>query len=80
VVYPGSQVSCTGGVKPYTFSVSSGSLPPGLALNSATGAITGTPTTAGTFSFTISVVDLSANEFKVKVIFVASIGERPGKQ
>ena len=32
------------------FSVSSGALPTGLILNSATGAITGTPTTAGTFT------------------------------
>jgi len=37
----------------FTFSVTSGALPPGLLLNSSTGAITGTPTTGGTFNFTI---------------------------
>jgi uncharacterized protein YhjY with autotransporter beta-barrel domain len=36
-----------------TFSVFSGSLPPGLALNTSSGAITGTPTTLGTFNGTI---------------------------
>ncbi|HEX7154120.1 MAG TPA: ice-binding family protein [Thermoanaerobaculia bacterium] len=50
-------VSATGGTAPYTFSVSSGALPSGLLLNPATGAITGSPTTAGTFNFTITAVD-----------------------
>lgn len=37
---------------PYTFSLASGSLPPGLTLN-ADGSVTGTPTAAGTFSWTV---------------------------
>jgi hypothetical protein len=41
----------------YVFSVSSGALPTGLILNGASGAITGTPTTAGTFTFTITATD-----------------------
>ncbi|HQR21874.1 MAG TPA: putative Ig domain-containing protein [Burkholderiaceae bacterium] len=49
--------TATGGNGSYTYSVSAGALPAGLALNAATGAITGTPTTAGTSSFTISAVD-----------------------
>src|SRR5450631_3242088 len=40
-------VSATG-VSPYGFSVVDGALPRGLALNSATGAVTGAPTTART--------------------------------
>jgi len=41
----------------YTFSVSSGTLPNGLTLNPATGVISGTPTAAGTFGFSIQVKD-----------------------
>lgn len=47
----------TGGLAPYTWSVSVGSLPAGLSLNASTGAITGTPTTVGTSNFTVRVVD-----------------------
>jgi hypothetical protein len=46
-------ISASGGTAPYTYSVTSGALPPGLTLNTATGAITGTPTTQGLFNFTI---------------------------
>jgi uncharacterized repeat protein (TIGR01451 family) len=41
---------------PFTWTVDSGTLPPGLSLSSA-GAITGTPTAAGTFNFTVKLVD-----------------------
>lgn len=46
----------SGGVKPYTYSISAGSLPPGLSL-STDGVISGTPTQTGTFNFTAKVVD-----------------------
>ena len=48
-----------GGKTPYVWSVSSGSLPAGLTLNSATGVISGTPTAGGTSSFTITLTDAS---------------------
>jgi Putative Ig domain len=51
-----ASVGMTGGIAPYVWSVSSGGLPPGLSLN-ATGVITGTPTTAGAFQFTVQVAD-----------------------
>ena len=50
-------LAATGGVTPYSWSVSSGSLPAGLSLASSTGIISGTPTTAGTSNFTITVSD-----------------------
>jgi hypothetical protein len=56
-----SALTASGGLAPYTFSIIGGSLPPGLTLNPTTGAITGTPTTAGTFSFTAEVADATAN-------------------
>jgi uncharacterized repeat protein (TIGR01451 family) len=52
-----SAIVATGGTAPYTFSLNSGSLPPGLVLNPNTGAITGTPTAAGAFGFTVKVTD-----------------------
>ncbi len=50
-------LGATGGSTPYTWSLASGSLPTGLSLNASTGAITGTPTTAGTYNFTVRVTD-----------------------
>jgi Putative Ig domain len=46
-----------GGTSPYHFSVSSGALPPGVSLNPTTGTLSGTPTTAGTYSFEVMVTD-----------------------
>lgn len=57
VAAPYSQaLQVTGGLPPYTFSVV-GELPPGLALDSATGVVSGTPTTPGTYSFSVGVSD-----------------------
>jgi hypothetical protein len=56
----GQVLTASGGQGPYTFAttVASGSLPPGLSLSS-TGAISGTPTTAGTYTFTVGGTDSS---------------------
>lgn len=50
-------VTATNGVAPYSFAITAGSLPPGLVLNGATGAITGTPTNGGSFDATVTVTD-----------------------
>jgi hypothetical protein len=68
-------VSASGGTAPYAFSVSSGALPTNLILNSATGAITGTPTTAGTFTFTITATDATGcSGSRQYTITIASAG------
>ena len=52
-----SALAVSGGTAPLTWSVISGSLPPGLTLNPTTGVIAGTPTKRGTWSFTVLVID-----------------------
>jgi len=47
----------SGGVQPYTWTVVAGALPPGLELPRRENTISGTPTTAGTFTFTVRVTD-----------------------
>src|ERR687898_836198 len=47
----------SGGVQPFTWSVVAGALPPGLELPKRENTISGTPTTAGTFTFTVRVTD-----------------------
>ncbi len=49
--------AATGGGGTLTYSLASGALPGGLSLNAATGAVTGSPTAAGTFNFTIQAAD-----------------------
>ena len=46
-----------GGVAPFQWSVTAGSLPPGLSLGAAIGVIAGTPTTGGSYSATVQVTD-----------------------
>ena len=53
----GAFVSATGGLSPYSWTIVSGSLPAGLSLNNTSGSISGTPSAAGSFSFTVQVTD-----------------------
>ncbi|WP_377162888.1 putative Ig domain-containing protein [Prosthecobacter fluviatilis] len=50
-------ISASGGTAPYTYALSSGTLPSGVTLNATTGVLSGTPNVAGTFSFTLSATD-----------------------
>ena len=56
----GTSIAVTGGVAPYLWQISSGQIPPGLALNGSTGAvlgISGTPSAIGVWNFTVQVTD-----------------------
>ena len=56
-----STLVATGGATPYTWSITNGTLPSGLTLNSSTGAISGTPTVAVTNTqLTFKVTDSSS--------------------
>jgi hypothetical protein len=55
-----TKLQAFGGVSPYTWSVSSGSLPSWANLDSASGIISGTPNASGTSIFTIKVSDSQA--------------------
>lgn len=52
-------LNATGGVTPYAWARTVGNLPPGLTMSTG-GVITGTPTTAGTYTFTVKVEDSSS--------------------
>jgi hypothetical protein len=50
-------IAGSGGTTPYRWSVSAGSLPAGLSLDPAVGALTGTPSATGQDSFTVTLTD-----------------------
>jgi hypothetical protein len=79
VPYSSTLAATGGGSPPYTFS-NTGNLPGGLALNSSTGAITGTPTTSGPFSFTGEVEDSSGLCACDTVTATCTITVSPGSQ
>jgi len=64
-------ISASGGTSPYAYSLSSGSLPNGLTLNSSSGVLSGTPTQAGVFSFTVTATD--ANSYTGKQSYTLDV-------
>jgi hypothetical protein len=58
--YSSTTITASGGTSPYTFAKSSGTLPVGLSLSSG-GVLSGTPTTAATYSFTVTATDHNGN-------------------
>lgn len=76
--YVGSPYSHTftasGGTSPYTFALSSGALPTGLSLNTSSGVLSGAPTAAGTFAFSILVTDsaLATTTINCSILIVAA--------
>jgi hypothetical protein len=54
-------VTTSGGTGTYTYAVLTGALPTGLSLNAGSGVISGTPSAAGTYNFTIQSTDSTPN-------------------
>ncbi len=50
-------IAMAGGTAPYTWQITTGSLPPGFSFNTGTGIVSGTPSQAGTYNFGVVVTD-----------------------
>jgi len=68
--WTGSQITATEGAAAYTYAVTSGTLPAGLALDPSSGAITGTPTASGTSTVVFTATDSGGWTGTVSVTFV----------
>lgn len=69
-------IAVNGGMQPYMFTLAQGSsMPPGLTFTSANGVglIQGTPTTPGSYSFTVQVTDSFTPPFKISQTFTMKI-------
>ena len=77
LAYSGT-LTATNGVGPYVWSIADGSLPPGLTLATGNGASTtlsGTPSGAGSYSFTVQVIDTGTqNRVALAVVNNLQIG------
>jgi Putative Ig domain len=72
-----ASLSATGGKAPYTWSITSGSLPSGLNLATGTGVISGTTTASGTASFTVEVRDSESSTQTVSAKISLSVTAAP---
>jgi uncharacterized protein (TIGR03437 family) len=67
----------------YQWSVSQGSLPPGLSLGPSSGTISGTPSTGGTYQFVIKATDLKSQQtasqgYTVGILNISNSSPLPG--
>ena len=71
----------SGGTGALTWSITVGAVPPGTTFNTATGTVSGTPTTAGNYNFTVKVTDSLGNygtrAFTLKVLIFLSDSAPP---
>lgn len=74
IPYSFTLLSNTGGIAPYTWAVTNGVLPDGLALNSNSGVISGTPNALGDYTFVIELTDL--NSTKVRKTFTIKVANK----
>lgn len=68
----------SGGVPPYSYAVIAGSLPPGLTLD-ASGLLTGTPTAAGVYGFTVHVADGLPYPLVLDLAYTLTVGDFCGE-
>jgi hypothetical protein len=66
-------VNASGGAQPYSWSVTSGSLPAGFSIDSTSGVISGTTTATGTANFTVTVMDSESPAVKTNAALSITI-------
>ncbi|GAB4323454.1 MAG: M1 family aminopeptidase [Candidatus Zixiibacteriota bacterium] len=71
-----------GGAQPYHFQIVSGLLPAGVAIDEATGVISGVPTESGSFNFSVRVYDnvYTYSSERAYTMELTDLGYRPGDQ
>jgi hypothetical protein len=67
-------LAAANGTPPYVWSILSGQLPPGLTLNSSTGIISGTPSSAGSFTFLAQATDSSSSQNSANQQLALTVG------
>jgi hypothetical protein len=72
-----SQTLNATGTGPISWTISGGTLPSGLSLNSATGAITGTPTGTGAYSFTVQATNVAGSDTQAFSGTIGTSGTAP---
>jgi hypothetical protein len=68
-------LAAAGGLGAYGYTVSAGTMPVGVSLDPATGQISGAPTTAGTYTFTVRATD--SNGVYKEVVVIITVAPRP---
>ena len=71
-----ANITVSGGKKPYTLSVVTNALPPGLSLDTTTNVISGSPTTAGSYQFTMQVQDGSKKDTAVTNVYTIVVASQ----
>jgi hypothetical protein len=70
-----SGISASGGTPPYMWTIASGSLPTSLSINASTGIVSGTPSAAGVFNFTVRATDSASapQDFPTSITIAAPV-------
>src|SRR5258708_11604333 len=68
-----AHINALSGTAPYRFAFVNGTIPPGLYLNTTTGTVAGTPTTAGSFNFRVAISDyLNVDHNEVTIYMIVN--------